>query len=185
MIKLLTKMRNMITRGVVDSRDKAGTYQVQWSGGRASAGVENKEPQGLHFSAPANADGITLAPFGDRSGAVLIGASGPVPSGTIAAGEGGLHYLGEWKVFLAADGTLALSAKAPSDWVALASKSDSENAAWQTDVQKLQQATLTAITALNNGLLVPVPATITAFVASTAGVPHTPVSVASAKVKVE
>lgn len=179
-MNIWTKLRNMITRGVVNSRDNAGTYQVSWSGDRASAGVEYKEPQGVHFALPADADGITLAPFGDRSGAVLADAQGVLPTGAIAAGEGGLHYLGEWKVFLAADGTLAISAKAPSDWVALASKVDSEFSRVKSDIQGI-------VTAIEGGVPTPMDggaALLLSIVSGLAGLPSNPASVASAKVKV-
>ncbi len=161
----------MLTRGVVDSRDNAGTYQVTWSGERASAGVEYKEPQGLHFALPKDADGMTLAPFGDRSAAVLLSSSGPTPTGTVAAGEGGLHYLGEWKVFLAADGTLALSAKAPSDWVALASLVDARISGLRSDLTSLKTAIGSGFTAVGAGVAANGPAGKVAFDAAAAAIP--------------
>jgi hypothetical protein len=181
----LVKLRNMITRGVVDSLDAAGHYQVLWTGGRASAGVENKQPQGVHFHAPVDADGVMLAPFGDRSAAVLLGASGPVPSGSIAAGEGGLHYLGEWKVFLAADGTLALSAKAPADWIALASKVDARISGLRSDLTSLKTAIGTGFTAVGVGVAANGPAGKAAFDTAAAAIPAAAASVASTKVKAD
>jgi hypothetical protein len=122
---LLTRLRNLITRTLVDSRGSDGTYQVLWSADRVSAGVEYLEPQGVHFRPPKDALGLTISPHADRSAAVLIDAQGTVPTDTISAGEGGLHYLGDYQVFLSSDGTLSLGAKAATDWVALASLVDS------------------------------------------------------------
>lgn len=184
--KLKDKLLSLVSRGVVDRRATDGTYQVLWGADRASADVEHLEPQGVHFAAPAEASGALLSLGGNKSASALVCASGAVPSGSIAAGEGGLHYLGEWKVFLAADGTLALSAKAPSDWISLASKCDSENAARQSEIEKIMRL-------LDGGSLppwVPVPmdggaalqlAAATAF----STLPATTESVASAKVKAE
>ncbi len=177
--RLASRVRNMLTRGVVDARDNAGTYQVTWSGERASAGVEYKEPQGLHFALPKDADGMTLAPFGDRSAAVLLSSSGPTPTGAVAAGEGGLHYLGEWKVFLAADGTLALSAKAPADWMALASLVDARISGLRSDITTLKAATQTGL----GGVPVAGSGLAGAFASATSAIPAAAASVASTKVK--
>jgi hypothetical protein len=62
---------------------------------------------------------------------VLLSAGGAVPPGAIAAGEGGLHYLGAWRVFCRADGGLCLGDQVPADWAALASLVDARLAAIQ------------------------------------------------------
>lgn len=122
--KILTKLLNIVTLGVVDNRASDGTYQVLHTGDRASAGVEHLEPQGVHFRAPAEAQGVLLSPGGNKSASVMLNASGPAPGGSVAAGEGGLHYLGTFKIWLDQDGTLHLGQPDPTDYVALASLVD-------------------------------------------------------------
>lgn len=111
-------LRNMVTRVFVNRSGERP--QVEWFGGRVTPDATVLEPQGLHFVAPAGAGGAQLAPGGDPSNAVLVGLGGSKPADSIAEGEGGLHLLGTFKIFLAADGTLHLGAKDPSDFVALA-----------------------------------------------------------------
>ena len=130
--KLWSRLNSIVSLAVVDRRAADGTHQVLFAADRVSSGVEHLEPQGLHFAVPADAQGALLSPSGNKAASVLVGAGGSVPSGALGAGEGGLHYLGEWRVFLAADGTLALSAKAPSDWVARASLVDARLSAIQS-----------------------------------------------------
>jgi hypothetical protein len=171
---LLTRLRNLITRTLVDSRGSDGTYQVLWSADRVSAGVEYLEPQGVHFRLPKDALGMTISPHADRSAAVLIDAQGTVPTDTISAGEGGLHYLGDYQVFLASDGTLSLGAKAATDWVALASLVDARLAS--------------AVNALNNhthAVSGTVSGTAVTGTAAPVVTPYpTPATVASTKVRV-
>ena len=130
--KLWARLNSIVSLAVVDRRAADGTHQVLFAADRVSSGVEHLEPQGLHFAVPADAQGALLSPSGNKAASVLVGAGGRVPSGALPAGEGGLHYLGEWRVYLAADGTLALSAKAPSDWVARASLVDARLSAIQS-----------------------------------------------------
>jgi phage gp45-like len=144
---LLIKLRNTITRAVTDRRDSTGRYQVQWGGDRASSGVEHIQPQGVHFSVPSEADAILVSPGGDRSAGVIVAASGATPADSLPPGTGGLHYLGEWRVFVSDDGSVHLGAREPSDFVALASKVDAE-------VARLDAA-VTAIKSLLAGPSVP------------------------------
>jgi hypothetical protein len=118
-MSLLVKIQSLIKRTVVDL--PSATPQLQHNDDSLIPGVEHMEPQGLHFIAPQGAQGLILCPAAQTSNAVAVGLQGQVPSGTIQPGEGGLHYLGEWKVFLAADGSVSFGQQDASDFVALAS----------------------------------------------------------------
>lgn len=178
---LFSKIRNIVTRAVVDLRDSAGRYQVLWGGDRASAGVEHFQPQGLHFAAPADATGLLVAPGGDKSAAVLVSAHGDTPVDSLSAGTGGLHYLGEWRVFVSDDGTVHLGARAPADFAALASVVDAQLAKLAADLNTLKGATQTVATAVD----VIAPGTGAAFTSATALVPQTMDPVGSQIVRIE
>ena len=123
-------MMNMLQRAMIDRPGDGSVVQVEGLGGRPVPDVEHLQPQGVHFKAPVGAEGLLAAPGGVADTAVLVCASDrrSVPAEDIEEGEGGLHYLGAWKVFLAEDGTLHLGTKVPEeedgDFVALASKVD-------------------------------------------------------------
>ena len=175
---LYVKLQNLVRRARVD---RPGVKpQVAHLGDALVPDVEHMEPQGVHFIAPSGAQGVLLSPNGVTAAAVALGLGGAVPTDSVAAGEGGLHYLGAYKVFLKADGTLALGAFAPSDWVALASKVDSELTSIKSDLTGIKAAfdAHTHILALSLGTGTASPP------ASPAPAPHTPASVASATVKV-
>lgn len=129
--KLERMIRGLVSRAVVNSRASTKLFQVLWLDDRVSAGVELFEPQGLHFNPPPEADGLLLAPSGNKSASVLINAQAAVPSDAVAPGEGGLHYLGTYKVFCKADGTLALGAYAPTMSAAVAEYVDARITALQ------------------------------------------------------
>ena len=121
---LKNKVLGMVSRAVLGSRASDGTYQADWSADRTSAGVELLQPQGLHFRAPVGADGVLLSPAGNKSASVLLCATSDTPSDATTAGEGGLHYLGTYKVFLKSDGTVSIGAFSASQWAAVASLVD-------------------------------------------------------------
>lgn len=156
MEELLRRLRiliqNLATRIVVDrSEASGGTYQVLWGGDRVTSGLEHLETQGVHFRAPADAGGVVVSCGGQRDGGVLLALGGIVPNDAIGEGEGGLHYLGEWKVFLRADGQICLGAKTPGDWVALASKVDSELEAVRQDISNIHNALTTWVPVPQDG----------------------------------
>ncbi len=163
----LSKIQNLVRLAKVDV--SGPTPQVRYFSGRAMSDVPHMEPQGVHFRPAAEASGVMLAPAAEVSSAVLIDAQGAVPSDDLGDGEGGLHYLGTFKVFVAADGTLHLGEKDPEDWVALASKVDDI-------VSKLDNMFRTWVVAPNDG-----GAALKAKF--TAAFPSAPASVASAKVR--
>lgn len=118
---------NLIGRGMVTLSSADGaTAQVKRMSGRVTPDVEVFQPQGVHFRLPTNAEGAMVSPAGVADNAVLVGASDRrnLPSESIELGEGGLHYLGTYKVFLNADGTVCLGDKEATDFVALASLVD-------------------------------------------------------------
>jgi len=138
--RLRVLVQNLVTRVVVDRSEGSGTYQVLWGGGRVSSGLEHLEPQGMHFRAPADAGGVVVSAGGQREAGVLVVAGGIVPNDAIGEGEGGLHYLGEWRVFLRSDGGVCLGQKTPADWVALASLTDARIEALQSKLDALISA---------------------------------------------
>lgn len=120
-------MLNIVQRGVVDRSSADGaSCQVKSVSGRVTPDVEILQGQGLHFRPGPGAEGAAVAPMGLADNMVLLGAGArkSLPTDSLAPGEGGLHYLGAYKVFLNADGTLSLGTKLPADYVALASKVD-------------------------------------------------------------
>jgi len=126
--KTLNMIANVITRAVINRIDPDGAFaQIEGLSGHLSSEVEVFQPQGLWFKVPVAADALVLSPTADTGSAVVglahdrNGLPGDI---LMSEGEGGLHYLGEWKVYLAADGTMHLGAKDPVDFVALASKVD-------------------------------------------------------------
>lgn len=122
---LTTKIINLCVRAVVTRSGEQ--YQAQWLGDRVTPPVENFQPQGLHFRVPVGAEHLLLSPCGETSAAVMIGAHkrNAMPKDTLAEGEGGLHYLGTFCVFVAKDGTVNLGGGvAATDYVALAAKVD-------------------------------------------------------------
>lgn len=132
MRKVWSKIQTTVMRGIVDrSADdkKISSVQVEWAADRTSANVEYKQPQGLYFRPADKAEGLLLAVAGDHSSAVLIDAQSrsDSPGGNgVSAGEGGLYYAGEFKVFLDKNGLVHLGEKTGSDFVALAAKVKSD-----------------------------------------------------------
>lgn len=129
MRELLVKIQNLVRFGFVTRASVRP--QVELQGGDVAPSVQVLEPQGLHFRAPVGASGMMLAPNAVSSEATLVSVGGDVPAEALNAGEGGLHYLGAFKVFLAEDGTLHLGSKMPADFVALASLVDARISAIQ------------------------------------------------------
>lgn len=125
---LRIKLQNLIVRARIDrteDRTRRGPYQVEHFAGRSIPDVEVMQPQGLHFHVPADADGLLVCPAGESSNAVAILPSGATPGGEgVKPGEGGLHYLGAFKVFLNEDGNVVLGGQVPNDAAALASRVD-------------------------------------------------------------
>lgn len=121
--RLRTKLQNLIMLALVDRAGKR--YQILGAGDQARPDVAYMQPQGLHFRAPAQAKGVVLCPAATPENAVLINAQGSTPADTLAEGEGGLHYLGTFKVYCKANGEVHLAGgTAAADFVALAQKVD-------------------------------------------------------------
>lgn len=114
---ILIRLQNLVRLGTVDRGE-----QIQLQGGDVSPAVPHYEPQGVHFGPVPGARCVVLSPNGVTAQPVALGQSASVPGASIGAGEGGLHYQGTFKVYLAADGTVALGEQMPADFVALASK---------------------------------------------------------------
>lgn len=121
--RLRLKLANLITRAFVDRPGKR--YQVSGVGENSRPDVQHMEPQGLHFRAPSGAEGLAVCPGGVPENVVLLNAQGTLPTATLAPGEGGLHFLGTFAVYLDADGKVHLGGgTSAADFVALAAKVD-------------------------------------------------------------
>jgi phage gp45-like len=148
--KVKVAMANSITRCLIN-RSGADGFDVQmtWLSGRTTPDVENFQPQGVHFRVPAKSEAVAVSPGGIADNVVVVGASNrkALPEDELGEGEGGLHYLGEYKVFLAEDGTVSLGAKDASDYVALASLVDGQISALKADITALKAAIVAGFTA--------------------------------------
>lgn len=174
-MNLLNKLQSLISRAVVNSG--SALYQVLWAADRVSAQVEHAEPQGVHFRVPVEALGVLVCPGGDPGASILLNAQGAVPSDALEPGEGGLHFLGTYKAFCKADGSLVLGALDSEDGVGV----DSLIEARFTELKTATLAALGAITPAGGG-----PAAVTAFNNSLNGSnPLWPSPTGSAVVKVE
>lgn len=102
-------------RGVV-------VLQVEQVNGELDDQVEYWQPYGVSFRPPVDSEVLFASVAGDRGFAVatVMQKRDQRPK-NVNSGEGGLYYMGEWKVFLADDGSVHLGTKDPSDYVALAS----------------------------------------------------------------
>ena len=172
---LTTKLVNLCVRAVVTRSGER--YQAQWLGDRVTPPVENFQPQGLHFRVPVGAEHLLLAPCGETSAAVMLGAHkrSAMPKDTLAEGEGGLHYLGTYGVYLKANGEVHLGGGiAADDFVALAAKVDAGLAAIQSKFDAHTHPVSGAVPAVAG-----TPATTTATLTLIGTVPST----AAAKVK--
>lgn len=156
-------------------KDDAGVVvmQVEQLAGELDDQVEYWQPSGLSFVPPVGSEVLFASVGGDRGHAVAVAVQkrDQRPK-NCKPGEGGLHFLGEYKVFLDEDGNVCLGAKAPSDWVSAASKTDA------------------AITAIRDALLNAVPgsmdggaALLASIIAALEAAPFD--TTASSKVKVE
>lgn len=178
-MSLDSQIQNVVRLATVDQAGVAP--QVRYYSGRAQSDTPSMEPQGVHFIPPASAQGILLAPNADPSVSALVCCQGKVPGDAIQPGEGGLHLLGTFKVFLAADGTVHLGSKDPTDFVALASKVLQELNAVKQDFTTLK----TALTAHTHTGVTTGPGTSGGTAGFAAFIPHTPASVASESVRVK
>lgn len=178
--QLRVKLQNLVVRGVID---RSGVrYQVRWFGDRVAPNREDFQSQGLHFRAPAGAECIVVCPGGETANAVLLGAHkrSAMPSATLADGEGGLHFLGTYAVYLDKNGLVHLGGgTAAADFVALAAKVATELGKISSDLTTLKAATSTGL----GGVPVAGGALASAFNTSTAAVPQSHASVAATKVK--
>lgn len=122
-------IKGLFLRGRINRPASGATLpQASWFGGaRVTPDVDHLQGPGIYFVAQKGAHVLGICPSADPAVAVILGGDGPRPATeetaeNPSAGEGGLHYLGAWKVFLRQDGKLCLGAQVPTDAVALASK---------------------------------------------------------------
>lgn len=134
----MARVQGIVKRAVVDLVGERP--QLLHSGDGVLPDVEYLQPQGLHFRAPVGADGVVLSVGAQTSNSVAVNLSGPTPTGDIKPGEGGLHYLGAWRVFLAEDGTVSFGDQVSADFVALASLVDAELGKIKTDLDNVKKA---------------------------------------------
>lgn len=147
---VVNRLKTLIQRVIVDrSADDGNVPQVQIRrfGGRAEI-VEEFQPQGLYFRTPPDAEGIMVSPGGSSSNAVLLSAQDRErwpAGGDIEDGEGGLHYLGAFKVFLDKDGIVYLGAPKGDEGLTEASRDDKV----QTELKALQSTLNDLVTDFN------------------------------------
>lgn len=168
--RLRTKIQNLVTRGIVDRPGKR--YQVSGMGDDVRPEVAHLEPQGLHFRAPVGADGVVLCPAGVSESALLVCAQGAVPSATLAPGEGGLHFLGTYAVYLDAEGKVHLGGGTAA--AAFAARADKVDAFIATMDQLLR----------TDWIVVPTDGGAALKAAFAAAFPTPPTTVAASNVKV-
>lgn len=156
-------------------KDDAGVVvmQVEQLPGELDDQVEYWQAYGLSFRPPRESEVLFASVGGDRGHAVAVTVQkrDQRPKG-VEEGEGGLYYMGEWKVFLAADGTVRLGAKEPSDFAALASKVEAE-------LDVIRDAIANATPGSMDGGAAMLASIVAAFTASPRG------AVGSTKVKLE
>jgi hypothetical protein len=124
-----------------------------------------------------------LAPGGDPSVAMVIGLDGTRPAAP-AEGEGGLHYLGTWKIFLAADRTTHVGRKDPDDWAAIASTVDSLFNQVNTQIEMIKNAVSVGLNAVGAGATANGPAGATAYEGALPAEGITLETVASSEVRI-
>jgi phage gp45-like len=179
-------MSTEILRGLVKLADDApGTLTVQVEDVIADDPddeLEMLEPVGVHFLPSLDEDVLVVEVNGSADNRVVLCASqrGHRPQDLTAAGTGGLHYLGAWKVFLDDDGTVHLGERDAGDFVALASLVKAELDAIKADFDAFK-TTFDGHTHLYSPG--PSPSAPSAPPASPAPAPHTPGGVASEVVK--
>lgn len=139
--RLKTKILTLITRVRVDrSDDSSKVPQVQITRFGKAAVHDVMQPQGLYFRAPPEAEGVLLSAGGAASNAVLVSAQDRATwpaGGGIEDGEGGLHYLGAWKVFVDKDGNLNLGTKVGASKISRDDKIQTELKALQSKLDAL------------------------------------------------
>lgn len=123
---------SMITRAIVRlSRTTTGAQTIQADdaeGYPTDDDVELYEQPGVTFRTADGAEVLLLELGADGSNLTALATSGrgKRPTTALEEGEGGLYYAGEFKVFLASDGKVYLGSATATDYVALASKVDTE-----------------------------------------------------------
>ncbi len=138
--RLRVKIQNLVQRGVVTVSANGNRYQGRHMGGRVADELENFQPQGLHFRVPLRAEYIQVHPAAEPANAVMLGAHvrGTLPTDAIPEGTGGLHYLGEFAVYIDEDQIVHLGGGiAAADFVALAGS-------LKTAIDNMLQAGVTA-----------------------------------------
>jgi hypothetical protein len=179
-------MTTAILKGLIKLADDVpGSLTVQVEDMEADTPddeLEMLEPVGVHFLPSLDDDVLVFEVNGSPDHRVVMGATqrGHRPQDLTAAGTGGLHYLGNWRVFLDDDGTVHLGERDPADFVALASLVKAELDDIKADFDALKSAFDAHTHLYSPG---PSPSAPTAPPATPAPTPHTPGEVASAVVK--
>jgi phage baseplate assembly protein V len=127
---LAARVGAMVKRAILERIDDSqGTQLVQVSllGDEVQDRCEHLQPYGVSFHPPRGSEGVAVAVQGDGSHRLVLGAASRQhrPTG-VEEGEGGLYYLGEWKVFLDAQGHVHLGAKEGAAKMARADRVEAE-----------------------------------------------------------
>lgn len=118
----------MLVRGIVtlvDDTKKVQQVQAELLvPGQAPDEIEVAMPFGFTSKPPKSVEAIFGAIGASRANTVLMGWLDRARPKGLEDGEAGLHYLGEFKVFLKNDGSLRLGSKDATKLIALAEKID-------------------------------------------------------------
>ncbi|MFW6086393.1 MAG: phage baseplate assembly protein domain-containing protein [Myxococcota bacterium] len=127
---LAARIGSMVKRAILERiNDSEGVQLLQVSllGDEVQDRCEHLQPYGLSFHPPRKSEAVALAVQGDGSHRVILGVSSRKHRPRdVEEGEGGLYYLGEWKVFLDKNGHVHLGAQEGAAKLARADRVDDE-----------------------------------------------------------
>lgn len=135
-------IRTTVLRAVVSlTKDstKMQSLQLKTLAARPHDDVEHFQGQGVSFLPPKGSEAVALAVGGDAAHLVALAAGDrrKRPTDLTDEGTGGLHYLGEWKVFLDSSGVVHIGEKAGAQPIARADDVKAQLDKIQTDIQKI------------------------------------------------
>lgn len=123
----LSSLVDRVTIAAVDDEKKSQVVTLTSEDGEDGDEVERPQSYGVSFRPPAGAEALVVS-IGSSAYRIALAVQDrdSRPAENVEEGEGGLYLLGEYKVFLSADGTISLGAKEADDFAALASMVETE-----------------------------------------------------------
>lgn len=133
--RVVNAIRTAIVQRIDDSK-RVQELQTEALEDEVDDAVPHYQPLGVSFRPAVGAEVLLVSVGSDVANRIALAAQARGQRPTDAAeGAGGMYSPvdGEWKLYLAEDGTLHLGEKDASDYVALASRVDAEiNRIWTT-----------------------------------------------------